>query len=46
MKRIQEIYDFYKGRYGYRPITNELRTVEHLNISYKKVRRLMCEMVL
>lgn len=44
MKRIQEIYDFHKGRYGYRRITNELRTVDHLNINYKKVSRLMREM--
>lgn len=44
MKRIQEIYDFHKGCYGYRRITNELRAVDQININYKKVSRLMREM--
>lgn len=44
MKRIQDIYDYHKGRYGYRRITQELRTVDQMTINYKKVSRLMREM--
>jgi transposase InsO family protein len=38
---IQRIYQFHKGRYGYRRITAELR--EAVIVNHKRVRRLMVE---
>ena len=45
IKRITEIYDRHKGRYGYRRITTALRQLEEpLIVNHKKVKRLMSKL--
>ncbi len=43
MKRIKEVYEEHKHRYGYRRITAQLQR-EGLKINHKKVKRLMTKM--